>query len=440
MVAALLGVTGCSGGVPPTVPPSVPVALAEPGVAPADVGSGAPIERAEVVAFSAELDTALQSGDVEQWLDLFALADEADVQHQRDWFAAVHAVPMDLREIHPVHIRWPTSAAPDGPRVDLALRHQVRGADPEPAVELYRAHLGRRDGQVRIVGIGGADSVRSGYPQLWDLEPVEVLEGEVVLVLTQRDRVPEAEELLPALDRAASEVLADFPVPGVSRMVVTLTDGDAFEELVTVRGSGFAGITEQLPTAPEVRTAGDGGLSSLPEGAGTAVRLHLGAEYTATEWALYDDEADGGSPLMRHEGVHLAMALTEPAGAPPSWAAEGFAGWYEVAPDEVLREQHLWWLDKVSGDASVEGLPPALPWSFYTDDTELLDRNYAESAAVFRYVEDTFGWDTTVALGADLHALEWYTDDIGPLLEGHLGLTPEEFEQGYLDWLAAALP
>lgn len=421
---------------PPSLPPSV---AGSPAGAPGAGQPGADVDDADVAAFGGELDSALRSGDVEQWLALFGLTDGDELQRQRDWYAAVHAVPMDVREIHVAAVQQHGSTTGLGPRVDLAFRHQVSGADPEPAVEQYRVRLGRQDGHVRIVEVGNVRSVETGYPQPWDLTKVEVLERGAVVVITQEELREEAEELLPALDLAAATVLEEFPVPDVTRMVVSLTTPEVFEDVVDATGSEFAGISQVLPTVADVEQGGAGELPLLVDGEGLAVRLQLNGDYAYSEWEYCADDVAHGSPLLRHEGVHLALTLAEPWAAPPSWAVEGFAGWYEVAADEVLREEHLWWLADLSQDAVAERLPPRLPLTFYSDDAEELTRNYVESAAVFRYVEDTWGWDTTVELGVALNAVETPLDDLGPVLEKHLDLGPEEFEEGYLAWLVDTL-
>lgn len=438
-VAALLGVSGCAGPVPPTVPPSLPVAPVGDPAAPAaqPAAAGEPIGKPDVAALEADLDAALQSGDVDRWLAHFALDDEEDLQQERDWFAGVHAVPMDLREIRLTEMQSHSSATRLGPQVDLVLRHQVAGADPVPAIQEYRVRLGRHDGEVKVVEVNHVRSAQTGYPQLWDLGPIEVRQRGAVVVLTQEDLVDEVEQMLPALDDAAAAVLEDFPVPDVTRMVVTIAGEDQFGEIVAETGAELAGVAQVLFTADEVGRSD--GLSRLAGTDALAVRLHLDHDYTWSEWDYYGDELSAGSPLLRHEAVHLALTMTEPAAFPPSWAAEGFAGWYEVAEDEILREDHLWWLEDLSADEPAEGLPPRFPRGFYADDEDEISRNYAEAAAVFLYVEEAYGREATVDLGLALNALQRPNADLEDLLGEHLDVGTEEFEQGYLDWLARTL-
>jgi hypothetical protein len=438
-VATLLGVSGCAGPVPPTVPPSLPVALAGAPTVPAAQPAAAaePIGKPDVAALAERLNTALQSGDVDQWLANFALDDEEDLQRERDWFAGVHAVPMDVREVHLTGMQSHSSATRLGPQVDVVFRHQVRGADPVPALEQYRVRIDRRDGEVKVVEANHVRSAQTGYPQLWDLGPIEVRESGAVVVLTQENLVEEVEEMLPALDAAAAAVLQDFPVPEVTRMVVTIAGEDEFGEIVAETGAELAGVAQVLYTAEEVGRSD--GLSVLEGADAFAVRLHLDHEYAWDEWEYYGSELTAGSPLLRHEAVHLAMTMTEPEAFPPSWAAEGFAGWYEMVEDEALREDHLWWLEDLVGDEPADGLPPRLPRSFYTDDEDEISRNYAESAAVFLYVEDAYGREATVDLGLALNALQRPNAELDDLLGAHLDLSTEEFERGYLDWLAANL-
>jgi hypothetical protein len=109
----------------------------------AEGGPSGPVGDVELMEFGEQLTGALESGDVEAWLALHDLDDVATAQ-QRDWFAAVHAVPMDLREMHPTSVL--DSDPPgegSGAVVEFGFRHQVTGADLVPSLEYYRLTLQR---------------------------------------------------------------------------------------------------------------------------------------------------------------------------------------------------------------------------------------------------------------------------------------------------------
>lgn len=461
LLAVLLGVGGCATGAPPTIVPAQDPAAAAPGenhdaaaqapgrIPAPFVPSGEELSDADLHAFGDRLTDALDSGDVEHWLSYFAL-DEEQTARQRDWFAAVQAVPMDLREMHPTDRHGPdgTQVSADGQwvpgeRVEFGFRHQVVGADPVPSVQSYDFWLEQSagDGALRITEVTGVEDA-GDYPQLWDVGPVEVTESEHLVLLAAPAEGELVRELLPGLDAAAAQTLAEFPVEGVDRMVVTLTTP---ELVATLFGEGevneLAGFAMPLTGAPEV--AQRDGLADLGTAEDVTVRLVLDVEYTADELDTYGEDVAGGSPLLRHEGTHLAMLMRHVEGDPPLWASEGFAGWFEVVGADEPIEDLRWWYGVLLQDGGLPTtLPPALWVTFHGEGPMEVDRNYAESAMVFRYVEETYGYDVTVALGNQLHQIGLWDQEgaIDAALREHLGIGREEFVADWTAWVAGQYP
>ncbi len=458
LVVATL-VSGCAQGAPPTLTPARPVASGEattpedgfptpaPGGGPGNEetrqgrGAKAPVSTAELVALGAELTAALERGDVEQWLALTTLTGAA-AQQQRDWFAGVQAVPMQVREMHPTWVlERDVDGEVHGPRVEFAFRHQVAGADVHPAVELYELTLERvgTDGPYRVVEVSGSDDLDSSYPQLWDLGPIEVVETEHTVLIAEPGTG--VEELAGALEDGAAAVLDTFPVEGVGRMSVTVVDESLVARVFQESDEGtYAGFVVPVLASPAVETGE--GLPDLATDDLIGARLVIEQAYAEDEWDVFDGP-DGGSPVMRHEGLHLAMTLRHPDDLPPRWAVEGFASWFEVIGDPaVLSAQENWY--RVLTDPG--GLPDALPPSDYheffsdldEDDPDLVELAYLEAANVFLYAEATYGTDVTQDLGDALHTHDvWLEDEeqLDELVHDHLGVDLDDFEDGYVDWV-----
>ena len=472
MATAALGaalailLAGCAGA-PPTLTPHPPTAEAPaptaapappteaPAGAPGDAGtpdgSGqkAALEYADLLALGEGLTAALESGDVEEWMALTALSGE-EAQQQRDWFAGVQAVPMELREMHPTRVSEREVAGDvNGPKVEFGFRHQITGVDPVPSVVLYELVLEREgvDGPYRVVGVGGSHQVDSGYPQLWDVRTVDVHETDhLVLVVEEGIEGQEdwgwgtvsVEELVPSLDEAAGILLDRFPVEGVDRIAVSAVAPELLAELYGDAEEGaYAGFAEALSASPEVTPGRD--LPELVDDDLLTGRVVLDLDYSGNELLLYHG-IEGGLPLMRHEALHLVMLLRHPGGNPPMWVGEGFAGWVELTGDaEVLADHELWYTHFVEDTGLPETLPPSLPWDFAEDE----EAHYLESANVFLYAEAAFGAEATLELGDALHANNiWIGGDTGldEVLQDRVGVGLAEFEAGYVDWVAESYP
>lgn len=459
-LALLVALAGCASPVPPTITPASPTAAPSPTTAPGPTASpapGDPDQPAEPTApgrpvagphepltdedlhdLGVRMTGVLASGTVEDWAALLDLDEDGQAQ-QAAWFETVQAVPMDVREMHPTRVLQPGRPAEGvGAEVEFAFRHQVTGADLTAAVQRYRFTVSRDDaGAPLVTAVDGVAGMAHAYPQLWDLGPAVVRVGDHVIVIGHQDSAQVVDRLLPSLDSAAASVFELLPVDGVGRMVLAL---GTTEDLGTLFGFGevssWAGFAVPVPGNEAVQRR-DGGLTQVPMTQSRPVRLVIDESYAYDEWDFYGDDDSGGLPVMRHEGTHLAMTLRDPQAWPAPWVSEGFAGWVEVTGSELVRLDHWAWYDVLAQGEPPTALPTSSERRFFDEDQ--VNRNYAESAVVFLYMEDRWGHQLTLETGIALHAEPRSADRIGAVLTEHLGVSYEEFEAGFVQWATAQL-
>lgn len=453
-----LGLAACASPVPEAVRPLPLEAPAPPPLAPAEPrpdsnpdserdsdGEAAPspspdadasISGEQAAALAPALTAALESGDVAEWLALMDLSEEEE-QAQRDWFAGVQAVPMDTRAVHFTGVHEEYDTAVGTIVLDVRFEHQVTGADPVPALQNYRYTLGRDDqGALQVLEVSTDGGFFGVSPQLWDLGPIVVHEAESVVVLSSAERADDAAFLLDALDVASAAALATAPELAVERLVVTMAET---EELTELFGGGLDGEGDWAGFASPVpgfeRLVERNGLTRTVETMDVSpVRSVLEWDYTLEEWNFHGSGTGGGSPLMRHEGMHMVQILLNPDSFAARWVIEGYAGWFEVTGDSWVRADHLDWYGVVTDGVAPTELPPAAALRFY--DWDYVDRNYAESAMVFLYIEETWGTQTTLEIGTALHAVGASDAAIAPVLQEYLGLDYDSFTSDFLAWAA----
>ncbi len=441
VTAVTVCLTGCA-SVPPTVVPAPVVGSAEPATATADETDGrgphAGVEEADVLDLVAALNQALAGNDVEAWLSHFDLDEEA-TQQQRHWFAAVQDVPMEVRELVVSSVLGVDPQR--GQKVQVAFRHQVSGADVDPSLEYYRWTV-HRDGEgapPTVVEATGAGGFNAAHPQLWDLTEVHVHESDSLVLLAPADLWPEVGDLVPSLDEAAAETLAALPVEGVDRVVVTLAHAEHLEELFGSRVdvADVAGFVTTAWAAPE---ADPGQVGDPREPLAVTGRVVLDAAYAVDEWDYLEGAATGGSPVMRHETAHLSLLLELGELGGPVWGVEGLATWWESEADAAAREDLLWWSQVLTEDVGLApAWPPADVAGFFPDDLDLVDRHYTDAGLVFVHLAERFGADIALAVGADLHRQEGYrsADHIDEVLAEHTGLTTEQLQTDWQEWVEA---
>ncbi len=217
-------------------------------------------------------------------------------------------------------------------------------------------------------------------------------ESEAVVAISSPERAQEAAELMPSLQGAARATLEEFPVPGVRRMVVTLAEGDQVEQLFgESEGSyDYAGFATETQAAPRVQS---GKVGDPRDPDAVTGRIVLDIDY-ALEDLDYFGDIKGGSPLLRHEALHLSMLLGDLDRWGPEWAVEGAATWWEGVADTVVREDLLAWAETLAEEEDHEAAwPPSDPEDFYPQDSELIDRHYVDAGLVFVFIEERYGQD-----------------------------------------------
>ncbi len=383
----------------------------------------------------ARLNTALREDDVEAWLSVMDLEPEAQ-QQQRWWFEGVQAVPMDVREIVPTAMLGVDPQRGQG--LQMAFRHQVSGADPVPSLEYYRWDLHRAGTQepARIVDVRGREGARSAYPQLWDLGEVRVQESDAVVAISTPEREQEAAELMPSLQDAARATFAEFPVKGVRRMVVTLAESDQVEQLFgeSEGAYDYAGFATETQAAPQVQpdTVRDPRDPEAQTG-----RIVLDIDY-ALEELDYFGVLEGGSPLLRHEALHLSMLLGDLDRWGPEWAVEGAATWWEGAAETAVREDLFSWAEELMEEENQEAAwPPGDPEEFYPEDGELIDRHYVDAGLIFVFIQERYGQDAASAVVTGLHRLRGYARQaqVDAVLEAQLGVPEAELRTLWEAWV-----
>uniref|UniRef100_UPI001E557D3F hypothetical protein n=1 Tax=Ornithinicoccus halotolerans TaxID=1748220 RepID=UPI001E557D3F len=396
-------------------------------------GAAGPVTEADAVALAGALTAALEEGRVAAWSGHFAPGRLR--AQQRDWFAAVQATPMTVRAMHPL-LLTPARPGRDA-ELTIGFRHQVTGADLVPTVERYRYLLARAgSGELLVTEVDGGGRLEVDHPQLWDLAPTAVTETEHLVLVHPRDRAEDVAEAMPRLDRAAAEVLADFPVPGVDRLVVTAAPGDQVDQVFGGDVEQVLGFATSVPASPVVEE--HDGMDILPSERQIVARAVVDLDQLV--WEVQDaagtlPDPEGGSPLLRHEGVHALMFLREPGVRPARWVSEGLAGWYEERGDARTRALTAEWRGSLLAvHGAPEGLPPADQAGFHNQDQQL---HYLLAASVFEYLEHAYGPETAREVGVALHGVSESDRAISGVLQELVGTDLLGLEARWLDWLAA---
>lgn len=375
------------------------------------------ITEAEAESLIDELNLALTSNDVSQWSELW-LAEQEVAQQQVNWYEGVQAVPMSVRELE-----LAGSATGEGSLWSVDFVHQISGADTVPVLESYELELvrGADSGQVRVGGVEGSGAA---YPQLWDLGAIEVFVGGSTVVLSYRDD-DFSDELFAEIDESAALTFAQWPMPGVVVMAVSLAPTAQMQELFGGDDAESAGFMTPLPKATD---------SDIGVG-----RVVLDAPYAVDELRFYD-KVEGGLPLMRHEGAHLALEVQTGGIHGPQWAIEGMPTWWEGVEDEAVADDLIEYAGYLTETTGIEpAFPPTSTKDFYpTDDADgdAVARHYADSALVFDYVAQTYGEQAAIELGTDLNDVDGgHQEAVEEALGEHLGISESQLRSDWANWV-----
>jgi hypothetical protein len=393
----------------------------------------------EIIELGEALTTALRVGDEEAWMALLDM-NETAARQQRDWFASVLAVPMDVREMHPVKVlSRDRMGLENSAVVDFGFRHQITGADPEPVVEDYEVTLQRGpDGRVRVIEVGGmlVDGL-VGYPQLWDLAPVAVVQDEHVIVLVDAAAEQQAVAMLAGMEKASASALADFEVPGKTRVAVTLASP---EHLRRISGEPEApstsSFTIHLPASPEVSQGYT--FSTLTAGGRYGARTVSTPELAEHDRRIFGP-LDGGNLSLRHHLVRV-MEIHRQSEFAAAWPTEGLSSWYRYAGDwDTLSLARDAYQGLVDAQGPPDELPPADWDAFEPGDWDQEHAHQLAALAVYVYVEERYGREQVFEVGRRLHAVPPWGDLDASIDEGLrevLGIGLSEFEADWLEWVA----
>lgn len=408
----------------PTTPSDAPeTETAEPG----------PFTSEELVSLAASMTEVLDRGSEEDWAGLFDLPDDG-LARQRAWFRAVRATPMTVRQFLPSAVV--VADTEEGSVVEVVFAHQVEGADPVPASESYRLTVRRTAGADPVItDVDGSGGATDGYPQLWDLQEVDVQVTDTLVVLAPDGREGDVAAVLPGLITAVDNVFIDFRSDDRQRLVVQLATP---EDVVTILdderwvasplGLAFylSGVDLQRtdPEATRVRWSDQ-----------HIDRIVLDLDSLVEDHFSYGMSPSGGWSVMRHEGVH-AVLDGDPSVEPPIWLWEGVAQWYGDRRDY---EVDPWYADVVER----LGPPDELPTSFeqyYFGSEDQSESAYAVSAMVFTYLDRTWGFETARDVGVGLSRADaWHSDDdVDAVFLEETGLTFEQFESAWRGWVATS--
>ena len=376
---------------------------------------------------------ALAGDDVEAWIALTDL-DPAGEQQQRDWFAAVQAVPMQVREMHPTFL-FRIGHAPGHATATFAFRHQVSGVDPVPVLEEYELTLTSSGSGWLVAGVGGTSGVDRTYPQLWDLGPVGVVETGRTVVVHSGD--PPPNDALRSLDAAVGAVLDAFPLEGEpQRLLVEYAEAATMGEMLSLdvvdaHSQGYVPLA-----SAEVELIGP--LPDLEDGSGGTPRLIVNRGEHEAETDYYAG-VRGGSPLTRYGLSYLVLSLRHQDFMAPEWVDTGLAWWFELSGDDWVRREVLLGYPFGVGDVSeVTGFPPDNYWEFYGDESTMETYQY-QAATIMLFLEERHGRDVLVTFAEAMALVDIYAPDADEVMDEifreHLGAPRADVEADWVDWL-----
>jgi hypothetical protein len=411
-----------------------PSAEGRGGAQPAPAGDAAGFTAEELVTLADRMTRTLAEGSEDDWAALFDLPDEQE-ERQRAWYRAVRAVPMTVRELLPSEVVAADSGEDGSSVVEVVFAHQVEGSDPVPGRESYRLTVRRPAGEEpRITAVEGFGST-DGHPQLWDLREVDVLLTQGLVVLAPDGREQDVADVLPGLEAAVANVFADFRSDDRRRLVVQLA---AAEDVLSILDDR-RWVNPPLGLAIYLPGVDVDALESLDAGVPAADehvdRIVIDLDALAADFAEYGVTPPGGWSVMRHEGVH-AVLDGDPSVSPPIWLWEGVAQWYGDRRDYVVDP---WYAEVVAANGLPEELPTSLE-QYYFESEEESEAAYAVSAMVFSYLDRTWGFETARDVGVGLSTADsWYDDeDVDAVFLAETGLTFEQFEAAWREWVAAS--
>ncbi len=364
LVGGLLGGCGLGGG--PPEPPGH--------------ASSEAIDVAEVSAVLQARSRAVRHGNVDAFLE--GVASDPGLRHtQRVWFENLRQLPIQ-RFAHSLDADDVTRTA-TGVTAALDVVLRLDGFDTAPVhTPTVYDFVREQDGALRISAVRPPpDGTPSGTPQPWDLAPVEILHGDGVLGVFDRDSSMTGRQIITEVERAIDQVSAVVPLEWSHTVVVyALSNTDFLRALDDLPG----GDPEQL------------------DGVAFPVPVRPGAtRYAGTRFLLHprilERTPDSRSRLIRHELVHVALGQRDDR--VPTWLSEGLAEYVSVRP--LAPQERL--ISRQTVRAAEEGLA-RLP-SDATFNGADSSANYGIAWYACEYIAAAYGeqtlWRLLDEMGAD---------------------------------------
>ena len=249
---------------------------------------------------------------------------------------------------------------------------QLEGYDTVPVRTVDRMRFVRAPGSRRgwLVRSATDEEWRAEHDvplQAWDLERIEVREGDRVLLVLDRASLGDSAELIGALERGIADVAPRVPYRWDERVVAyALRDEEFLRRLGDVPG----GNPERLDAVTfPVRADGTSGRLA-------ATRFVMAPRMLSRTPEVRDR-------LVRHELVHVALGVRDDP--VPTWLSEGLAEWVSAA--DLPEEEQTIAADAVG--AAADGVE-MLPENDTFNGAEA-GANYGIAWFAVGFVADTYG-------------------------------------------------
>ncbi|MGD8150617.1 hypothetical protein [Ornithinimicrobium sp. Y1694] len=376
----------------------------------------------QVLEVVAAMDAALASGDEEAFL---AHVSPELQEEQRAWFHAVRNVPMEVRQLRADRVV--SRRSPTGTVLHVGLRHQITGADPAPVLEQYRWSLAPDEDTIAVLTeTRGRSGDLFGYPQLWDIGPVAVLEGDGVVVIAAEHERALAEDLLPSMEAAAEQILNDFTFLAEKRdqLAVQLM---AREDLTAALGGDADLGLLSLRTSPQEIPADRADLRARTDALEHRLIIDVDSARDTFEQGL----TAGGLWELRVVGALSAVVGDHEDRVPAAWVVDGIPDWYGVAEDPLARDDFVLWLAEEFESGPPEELP-SVRWQWDADPEQL----WVQSTWFACYLDDVHGRETLLSLVDQLARVDARYDRRSPeqIFTQTLGASEDEVLTDWQEW------
>ncbi|WP_299034952.1 hypothetical protein [uncultured Pseudokineococcus sp.] len=377
VLAAVLGASGCQGGAVLEASATASTATAPTSTARAAAATTAEREDA-LRQLLDERASAVLAGDVEGVLATTDPAATAFRERQADTARGLARVPLGSWS-YEVQGEGPglgdgrrAELGPDAWVADVVLSYRVAGVDPVDQRRQQSLTVVRRDGRWLLAG----DADGPGRPDVWDLGPVDVVEGRRTLVVGTAERAVLEQQA--ALGDAAAERVDAVWGTGWPRRTVVLVPADQSQLARLLGRDDETGLAQVAAL-----TTGVDRSSGAPGAAGAVDRVLVNPAGLEVLGDL------GRAVVLTHETTHVAVRAGA-AADPPLWLSEGFAdlvaysGEADLPPRVVAQDL----LADVRAGRGPSGLPDETAFDAARED---IAPAYSSAWLAARTVEQRYG-------------------------------------------------